>query len=824
MALLRWSQRVWRPFAVRPGFSILVVGTLGLTVGAATAIFSIFDAVLLRPFPFPEADRLVRLRSYEAASPDAPGEVSLADYDDWRREARGLSGMGAWITFANNLTGMGPARSVRMTFASPELLSTVGVAAHRGRLFTPAENVAGGDFRKAVIGHGLWQELFAGRDEALGRTIELRGQTYEVIGVMPPRFEFPERTEVWVPLMARYATYRDEWWLRRDTRIHHVLARLAPGTSLESVQSELDGIASALRDAHPEGNRNVHVGVQTLRQAETALLRPYVLLVGAAVSLLLLIGCGNVAGLFVARSAARTREMALRTALGARLTHLGGQLLGESLAYAIAGGVLGVLVAIGSIAALEALVPVPLPDWMRFGLDPRVLLFTVAVTSLTAILFGLLPLAQHLRPNLEQVMRQGGKGAAGGSLSVRLRRALLVGEVALAVLLLVGAGLMLRSLDWLSRVDTGLRSEGAIVATAFRYLPNVTRAEQVTGYADEFRRMRQALASLPGVASVSGGSQVPFVEAPEVRPTVELYTRRRATRDEAYRGAARGADVMPGYFAALGIPLLAGRDFTEADEIGAEPVVIISRRTAEVLFPGEPALGQQMRWGNDSNFDPWMTVVGVVGNTRWQPAERQEGVEVDRSVPPVPGTLHAFRHADAWARRPDHGRGASDHSAPERGVRRAARGTPDDARAACCLGTASLGLRAGRVRRARRAAHRRRSLWRHELRRDAAPARNGCAPGDWRHAWRNRASGAGPGVGDHGRGPCLRAGPGAGCGPPSPRGVVRGGTPRLGRVRRRCGSARDGCRHRLPGPSLEGIAHRTDRRASGECLTAGTQS
>ena len=329
--------------------------------------------------------------------------------------------------------------------------------------------------------------------------------------------------------------------------------------------------------------------------------------------------------------------MALRTALGARLTHLGGQLLGESLAYAIAGGVLGVLVAIGSIAALEALVPVPLPDWMRFGLDPRVLLFTVAVTSLTAILFGLLPLAQHLRPNLEQVMRQGGKGAAGGSLSVRLRRALLVGEVALAVLLLVGAGLMLRSLDWLSRVDTGLRSEGAIVATAFRYLPNVTRAEQVTGYADEFRRMRQALASLPGVASVSGGSQVPFVEAPEVRPTVELYTRRRATRDEAYRGAARGADVMPGYFAALGIPLLAGRDFTEADEIGAEPVVIISRRTAEVLFPGEPALGQQMRWGNDSNFDPWMTVVGVVGNTRWQPAERQEGVEV------VPGRTASTR-------------------------------------------------------------------------------------------------------------------------------------------------------------------------------------
>ncbi len=498
--------------------------------------------------------------------------------------------------------------------------------------------------RQVVVGHALWQQAFGGTREAIGRTIQLRGESFTVIGVMPPGFEYPDRAEVWVPLMARYASYQDEWWKRRDTYVHKVAARLAPGATLSQAQADVDAIAATLASEYPETNRTSRLRLHSLRDGEVGPLKPYVLLVGGAVALLLVLGCANVAGLLVARAAAQGREIALRAALGAGLTHVVRRLLAESLVYAVLGAAFGLALAVAAVHALTVLVPVELPVWMQFGIDWRVLAFTSLVSAGTAVAFSLAPLAQFLRPDLNDVLKRGGRagGGTGGHTAPRLRRLLIVGEVALSVALLIGAGLMLRSFARLMAVDTGVRTDRLLVASVGRYLPNITREEMLVGYADEFRRMRDALAALPGVDSVGSGSEVPYLNQAELGPPIDLYTRRRARREQAYRGQARGADVMPGYFATLGIPLLQGRDFTEADTLGRQPVVIISRRAAEVLFPGEPALGQELRWGNNTDYDPWMTVVGIVDNTIWHPAERQAAVEVYWSYRQYPGPTTHF--------------------------------------------------------------------------------------------------------------------------------------------------------------------------------------
>jgi predicted permease len=637
----------WRQMVRRPGFSVLVVATLGLSMGAATAVFSLFDAILLRPFPFAEPDRLVRVRTYRAGAAEDLADFSIDDFQDWQRTSSTVSDSAAWFSFANNLTGMGPARAVRMAFTTPELFGLLGVAPDLGRAFTARENVIGGDVRQALIGHALWQELFGSSPDAIGRVIQLRGQSYTVIGVLPIGFDYPNRTEVWVPLMARYATYKDEWWKSRDMRIHSVLARLRPGVSMAQAQTEMDAVAAMQARAYPDTNRDIDIRVIALRDAEVGSLKAYVWLVAGAVGLLLMLGWTNVAGLFIARAAGRGREMALRRALGAQAPQILRQLLIGSLLYAAMSGVAGIVLGQLAIAGVRTLVPVELPAWMQFRIDTRVIAFSLVATLGSAIGFGLTPWLQQRRLDLNEALKQGSKGAGGSSGSQRLRRVLLIAEVAMSVALLVGAGLMLRSFMRLLAVDTGVRTGGLLTAYAGRYLPNVTPEQALVGYADEFRRMREALLALPGVQAVSGGSDLPYADTPERRPIHEIYTRVRTTRDQSYRAPVQGADVMPGYFDALGVRVLEGRDFTEADTLGKQPVVILSRRAADVLFPGQPALGQEIRWGTDPTNNPWTTVVGVVSNTLWNPAEREPGLEMYWPLRQFPGpTLHFLIRMD----------------------------------------------------------------------------------------------------------------------------------------------------------------------------------
>ena len=609
----------------RPLFALLVTAMLGLSLGLATVAFSLFDAVLLRPLPYADSDRLVRVFAFNREAPQSLHGVSLPDFEDWQRQVQGFSPIAAWVSFPTHLAGRGPARMVRTTFATPRLFDTLGVRPILGRTFRDDENVHGGDLRKVVLGYGLWQDAFGGSSDVIGRQVRMRGLPHEVIGVLPRRFDYPDRTQAWMPLMSRYAI-TEVWWKRRDLYLHGVIARRRPGVTIAQAQADMDAVARRLAEEYPATNRDTRVRVRQLREAEVGQLGSRVSGVTAAAVLLFLLGCVNVSGLFVARAAARAQEVAVRTALGAEPGHLMRRHVVDGLLYGLLGGVAGVAVAAAAIPALYALIPVDLPAWMQFRLDRRTIAFAAGAGVGTGLVIAATSLAWHMRSHLANALRQGDKGGLETSPSSRLRRQLIVVQVALSVALLVGTGLTVRSLLHLGEVDTGIRTDGALVASVTGdMVPGSTREEFIARHARGFRQMRDALGMLPGVHAVTAATRIPFLNAPEERPVYELHSRWRDTPSTAYRGAVRTSNAMPEYFAGLGVPILDGRDFADADTLETPPVAILSRRAGELLFPGEHPLGRQIRWGVDPYF--WATVIGIVPNTAWHQAD-DGGIEI----------------------------------------------------------------------------------------------------------------------------------------------------------------------------------------------------
>lgn len=635
---MHYVRQAIRQLIRQPGFSAIVILTIALTIGAATAVFSLFDAAILRPFPYSEPHRLVRVETFHPKDKGSTLNVSYYDFEDYRARSRTIEWMAAYMSWTNQLTGLGPAIPVHMTFVSADIFPMLGVSPVIGRVFTRQEDVLGGPVLKAVIGHALWRDLFGARADAIGRTIQLRGQSYEVIGVMPPGFAFPDRSQVWVPVMARYSAYNDTWWKRRDARLHTVLARLKPGVSAEQASADIASIAAALRKEHPEQSLDAHGRVRSLRDAEAGEIKPYVYLVAGAAAFLLLLGCMNVANLMLARSAAREREAAIRLALGSGPWPLIWQLLTEALVLSSAGVAAGVVLAHGATRAFLRLLPVDVPGWMRLEMNHRVLAFAVLAAAGTAVVSMLLPAAHQVRANLNGVLKHAARGSSQGRTAAAwIRRGLVVAEIALSLVLLVGAGLMIRSFQKALGIDPGIRSEHLVVVRSGHFVPNVVKESAVRAYSDVYRRVQLALEEIPGVVSASGSHSVPFLGTSEQRGLAELYTLRRATRDQAFRLPFSGADVMPGAFTTMGVPLLEGRDFNENDRLGAPPVIIISKRTAEMLFPGESAVGQKVRFGIDQDYDPWSTVIGVVGSVRYNAAESEPGYEVYWSYRQYPG-------------------------------------------------------------------------------------------------------------------------------------------------------------------------------------------
>jgi putative ABC transport system permease protein len=646
-----WQDLRFRARALlkNPGFTLVVVSTLALGIAANTAIFSLIYGILLRPFPYVEPDRLVKIESVYPTTTGSVQGASQLDLDDWQRQASSFEKIGLHITFPAILnTGGGPSESVQLTFVTALMLEALGAGPIMGRGFRSEEDIVGGDVLKAVLSHGLWQTTFGGDRDVVGRVIRLRGAAYTIIGVMPPGFGFPERSDIWVPLQARYAGYQAEFWKSRDFRPHTAIARLKPGVTLSQAQREMNTLAAHLARTFPATNQDMQLRLTPLRDAEVGNLRPYLWLLLGAVVMVLLIVCVNVANLLLARGAARQRELAIRAALGAGRGRLRQQLLMESLLLALVGGGLGLLLAWPALALLLRLIPVELPFWMRIELDVTALLFNFVVAALTGLLFGLVPAWQASRADLSLALKASAKGSSGGMISHRLRSGLVVAEIGLSLLLLVGAGLMMQSFLRLQRTELGLQTGNLLTIYLSRFVTNASPEELRRAYTDTWTRVMERLAQSPGVIKVGGSYAIPYKNRPEQRETQQVSTLGQSQEERRQNAPVMTVVVDPSFFDALGIPLVAGRNFHDNDTPSSEPVVIVSRHTAETLWPGRDPIGQRLLVGSFYTDTIWRRVIGVVSDTKWHAAETGKGFEVyySHSQYPIPAIHLLLRTAN----------------------------------------------------------------------------------------------------------------------------------------------------------------------------------
>jgi putative ABC transport system permease protein len=615
-----------RTFTNHPGFTAIVVLTLALGIGANTAIFSLIYGILLRPFPYREPGRLVRIQTVNTKTTGSLQGASVADVEDWRAQSQLLSDAGLYLVAETILSGDGAAQSVQLASISARALALLGVNPVLGRLFAPEEDRPGGDFKKAVLSYGLWQTVYGEDRNIIGRAIRLRGDSYTVVGVMPLGFRFPEKADVWAPIHARYASFKSDWWKARDIRGHTVIARLKPAVTLEQAQAEMNTIAARLQQEFPNTNAGVELRLTSLRDAEAGNVRPYLLLLLGAVALVLLICCVNVANLMLARAAVREREIAIRLSLGASRPRIVRQLLVESLLLSFAGGIAGLALAWLGVKAVLALIPVTLPFWMKIEVDGPALLFSLIAAVLTGVLFGLVPAWRMSRTDLGNALKEGARSLSASGRA--WRNGLVIAEFALSLTLLTSAGLMMQSFVRLLSIDAGIKRDGLLTAQLFRFVPNATFEEMAKSYSEVFYRVKERLAVIPGVVAAGGSHDLPYLNQPEERKKEMIAIRGQDEREQRQKASVIGVSAMPGYFDVMGTRLLAGRDFNEADDLKSPCAIIVNQYAAETLWPGREPLGQEARWGNDLPVNPWCKVIGVAANTKGQATESAPGIEL----------------------------------------------------------------------------------------------------------------------------------------------------------------------------------------------------
>lgn len=607
------------PLAAAVMISILAVG-----IGLNTAVYSILYAILLRPYPYASPERIVRIASAPVKDPGIRVGVSLPDFEDFRRDSRTLQDASAWTTERINLIDSGVALPVDAGVISSGLFAALGVKLAMGREFLPEEDIPGGDVNKVILSHTLWKNRFQGDTGILGRVIRTSLGSFTVVGVASPGFLFPRDSMLWIPIESELrARSGSGSRTARFYRRYRVIARLRGGASLQAAKDDLLQIGTRLQREQAATNREILPVVEPLRTVEVSEMRPYILLLMSGAGLVLLVCCTSLANLLLARSAAQARDFAVRAAMGAGRKRILIHLLIEHALLAIAGAALGVSLADALLAALPRIIPAQLPFWIRFDLDRNVLAFTCAVTIGTIVVFGLAPLFKTSRTDLEGLLREGARGTAA---TTRLRRALIIGEVALSAVLLVCAGLLLKSLNRLERVEPGFQPRNVLVVqlSPFHPGPAQQRIEAATVY---FRRVIDSIVAVPGVIAVGATDGLPYSDAAD-RPSYNMEVRGEGSVERAYRGPGSVVDITPRYFDALGIPLLEGRAFNDQDRSKSEKVVILSERAARFLFPGRSAIGGHVRHNTNGMADPWSRVVGVVGNVRYKADETVDGIEM----------------------------------------------------------------------------------------------------------------------------------------------------------------------------------------------------
>jgi putative ABC transport system permease protein len=593
----------------KPSFTALAILTLALGIGANTAVFTLVNTVLLRPLPFKEPDRLAivmqnlpRLNAYGIG-------VSPAEFLEYQANNEVFSEFAAFRTMTVNLTGYGEAERIKGSRVSAGLFPLLGVQPLYGRFFLPEEDQVGKD-DVVILSRQLWQHHFGSDPGIVGKTVSLNGRPYNVVGIMPAQFQFPiigtpdsELMELWVPMA-----------LTDEERSNHagsfdsgLIGRLKPGVSLQQAEANIAAVATRFQQEHPDiytGNVHVTTTVLNLEKQLTEKVQPFLMVLLGAVGLVLLIACANVANLLLGRAATRQKEMAIRSALGASSGRLIKQLLTESLLLALAGGGLGTLLALLTIDLIVKFGPGNVPRLQEASLDSSVLYFTLIVSVLTGILFGLAPAIQSSRLNLNEMLKEAGGRASKGREGRPLRATLVIFEVGSALILLVGAGLLINSFMQVLRVEPGFDPEGVLVARTS--LPK-TRYQKPEQYRIVNQQVMERLSALPGVQAVGVTSNIPLFEEWVIGFVAD-------GQDVKEVRTANNATVSIDYFQVMKIPLQAGRTFTEQDRPGAPAVAIINETLARSVWPGENAIGKRIRWGGWG--DELLTVVGVVADVK----------------------------------------------------------------------------------------------------------------------------------------------------------------------------------------------------------------
>jgi len=601
---LRYGLRV---LVKNPGFTTVAVVALALGIGANSAIFSVVNAVLLRPLPYKDPDRLVMIWEDDTKGGYPRDTPAAANYIDWRDQNQVFEGMAAMADQSFNLTGAGEPERIEGRRVSASLFPLLGVEPQLGRAFSPEEDQPGGS-RVAVMSHGLWQRRFGADPSVIGRPLTLNGESYTVVGVMPSHFQFPTReSELWVPIAftSQEAANRGRHYLK-------VVARLKPGVSVEQAQAEMSTIAARLQQQYPEQNTDLGATVVPLHEQVVGDIKPALLVLLGAVGFVLLVACANVANLLLARAAGRQKEIALRLALGASRLRLLRQFLTESLLLAALGGVVGLLLSVWGVNLLKAFIPENISQAQAVTVDARVLGFTLLVSLLTGLVFGLAPATQASNFNLNETLKEGGRDSATGRRGHFVRSLLVILEVVFSLVLLVGAGLLINSFLRLRSVDPGFQTDNLLTMSVVLPQPKYPdQARRSAFYTELLSRVE----ALPGVKAAAVTNWIPLVSQGD---SIGFSIDGRPDPGPGQRPTVVTRVVSPHYFSAMGIQLVQGRQFAEQDRLDSPAVAVISETMARRHWPGEDPLGKRITPGSPTSTDPddWITIVGVAKDVR----------------------------------------------------------------------------------------------------------------------------------------------------------------------------------------------------------------
>jgi putative ABC transport system permease protein len=597
------------------GFALVAVVTLALGIGINTAIFSVVNAVLLKPLPYEKPERIVRVYSTNEKRGITSNPFSYPNFADYRAEQQTFEALAAYTGASAALSGGDTPEQVAGVATSVDLFKVLGTPALKGRTFAPEDEREGGG-TAVVISHGMWQRRFGGDPNIVGRQISLDGLSKTIIGVMPEGFQFlfvNDQPEFWVPLDPKGGMN-----IQRGAIYLSVLGRLRPNVTIEQAGAEMRTIAGRLAEQYKSENANRSVNLVPALEDMTEDLRPTLLVLLGAVGFVLLIACANVANLLLARAAGRGREMAIRAAHGASRWRIIRQLLTESLLLALLGGGLGLLLAVWGVELLASVVPADIPRFDQTGVDLSVLAFTFLASMLTGVIFGFAPAMQASRLDLNEALKEGGRSSTGGRVRNRVRSILIVSEVALSLVLLVGAGLLIKSFIELRSVNPGFNPQNALTASVSLPTVRYKENEKVRHF---YQQAIERVSQLPNVEAVGAIMPLPYSNnAMSISFTVDG----RPEPPPSERPASGARISTPGYFSAMGIPLVRGRVFTDQDRADSPKVILINETFARKHFPGEDPVGRRLQLGmNSINGE----IVGVVGDVRSSRLDAEAGAE-----------------------------------------------------------------------------------------------------------------------------------------------------------------------------------------------------